>query len=269
MPGITTEITVFTDANTMLNTHAIRDLVKHFQDPVVGVAAGEKRVVSEEKDGIASKSEGIYWKYESFLKSMDSRLHSVIGAAGELYAIRTNLYPDVDPKVIIEDFYISMRIAMGGKVIRYAPDAYAMEKGSISISEEMKRKVRIAAGGLQVILLLYPLLNIFRYGWLSFQYISHRVLRWTLAPLGLLVIFLCSMSLGLMGNTFYLLLFLLQVVFYLLAIAGWILSKRSIKVKLLYLPFYFSMMNYAVYVAFFSLLRGKKFEVWEKAERVS
>jgi len=269
MPYVKTDLVMFSDANTFLNREAVRNLVRHFEDNSVGVVAGEKRVMSEEKDGAAASGEGIYWKYESQLKKWDSRLYSVVGAAGELFAVRTELYKPVDTSIIIEDFYISLKIAMNGKVTRYAPDAYAMEKGSASVGEELKRKIRIAAGGIQAIVLLAPLLNIFRYGILSFQYISHRVLRWTLAPVGLLVVFLSSLYLGLNGSAFYMGLFWAQVVFYVLALLGWFLQNRNIRLKLLFVPYYFSMMNYAVFMGFLRYIRGKQSAVWEKAKRAS
>jgi cellulose synthase/poly-beta-1,6-N-acetylglucosamine synthase-like glycosyltransferase len=269
MPYVKTPLVMFSDANTILNRSAVRNLVKHFEDPKVGVVAGEKRVLSEEKDGAAASGEGLYWKYESQLKKWDSELYSVVGAAGELFAVRTDLFRPVDTSIIIEDFYISLKIAMGGKVTRYAPDAYAMEKGSASVKEELKRKIRIAAGGIQAIVLLRSLLNIFKYGWLSFQYISHRVLRWTLAPVGLIIIFLGSLLLGWMGNSFYMMLFWLQVAFYVMAIVGWVLQNRNIRIKLLFVPYYFSMMNYAVFMGFFRFIRGKQSAVWEKAKRAA
>ncbi len=269
MPFVDTPIVMFSDANTFLNCDAVRNLTKHFEDPSVGVVAGEKRVLSEEKDGAAASGEGAYWKYESQLKKWDSQLYSVVGAAGELFAVRTALYKPVDTSIIIEDFYISLRIAMDGLVTRYAPDAYAMEKGSASVAEELKRKIRIAAGGIQAIMKLLPLLNIFRYGWLSFQYVSHRVLRWTLAPIGLIVVFICSLYLGLQGMHFYMWLFWAQIIFYSLALLGWILQNRNIKMKILFIPYYFTMMNYAVFMGFFRYIRGKQSAVWEKAKRAA
>ena len=269
MPYVDTDLVMFSDANTFLNKEAVRNLLCHFEDESVGVVAGEKRVMSEEKDGAAASGEGIYWKYESQLKKWDSKLYSVVGAAGELFAVRTELYKPVDTSIIIEDFYISLKIAMNGKVTRYAPDAYAMEKGSASVGEELKRKIRIAAGGIQAIVLLAPLLNIFRYGILSFQYISHRVLRWTLAPVGLLVVFFSSLYLGLQGNIFYMGLFWAQVAFYILALLGWFLQNRNIRLKLLFVPYYFSMMNYAVFMGFLRYIRGKQSAVWEKAKRAA
>ena len=188
MKYITSPIVVFSDANTMLNKNAIIEIVKAFSDNEVGCVAGEKRIKSLDKDSASSGGEGIYWKYESSLKNLDSRLNSAVGAAGELYAIRRELFEEMGRETLLDDFILSMRIAMKGYIILYCEKAYAIENGSANINEERKRKIRIAAGGIQSIIMLKELLNIFKYKLLSFQYISHRVLRWSITPLCLLLI---------------------------------------------------------------------------------
>ncbi len=143
---VNTEIIVFTDANTLLNADALVNICRHYADTRVGAVAGEKRVqVDETAD--ATAGEGFYWRYESKLKNWDSELWSVVGAAGELFSVRTNLYEAVSPNSILDDFMISMRIAQKGYRIVYEPEAYATETSSANIKEELKRKVRIAAGG--------------------------------------------------------------------------------------------------------------------------
>jgi len=176
---VDTPLVVFTDANTMLNREAIREIVRAFEDPKVGCVAGEKRIAVQEKDGAAAGGEGIYWKYESTLKALDARLYSAVGAAGELFAVRRELFTVMEPDTLLDDFILSLRIAMQGYKIAYCTQAYAIESGSADMREEQKRKVRIAAGGLQSIWRLRELLNPFRYGVLTFQYVSHRVLSGT------------------------------------------------------------------------------------------
>jgi biofilm PGA synthesis N-glycosyltransferase PgaC len=217
--------------------------------------------------GVQGAGEGAYWKYESTLKRLDARLYSVVGAAGELFSIRTTLYETVPADTIIEDFYLSLRIAMRGHRVAYAPDAYAVEGYSASLGEEWKRKVRIAAGGLQAIGSLPALLNPIRYGLLSFQYISHRVLRWTLAPLLLPLLFLLNARLAVTGSVVYGALFAAQGIFYTMALAGFLLEQLGVSVKVFYIPLYFCVMNGAVYVGGWRLLRGAQSAVWEKAQR--
>ena len=164
MTLVDTPLVVFTDANTMVNREAIREIVLAFQDPKVGCVAGEKRIAVQTKDGAAAGGEGIYWKYESTLKALDARLYSAVGAAGELFAVRRELFEAMEPDTLLDDFILSLRITMKGYTIAYRTNAYAIESGSADMREEEKRKVRIAAGGLQSIWRLRPLLNPFRYG---------------------------------------------------------------------------------------------------------
>ncbi|WP_431431788.1 glycosyltransferase family 2 protein [Bacteroides hominis] len=269
MTLVDTPLVVFTDANTMLNREAIREIVLAFEDPGVGCVAGEKRIAVQEKDGAAAGGEGIYWKYESTLKALDARLYSAVGAAGELFAIRRELFTVMEPDTLLDDFILSLRIAMQGYKIAYCTRAYAIESGSADMGEEQKRKVRIAAGGLQSIWRLRELLNPFRYGVLSFQYISHRVLRWSVAPVLLFALLPLNVAILLMGGSpiWYGTILTLQVLFYILAMGGYYLSARQIKNKLLFIPYYFLFMNINVMKGVNYLRKMKGTGAWEKAQR--
>src|SRR5690606_32991045 len=144
---------------------------------------------------------------------------------------------------VIEDFFLSMRICARGYRFMYEPEATALETASASVEEEWKRKVRICAGGFQAITRMPYLLNPFRYGVLTFQYISHRVLRWTLAPLFLPIILLTNVWLALDGNPLYLTLLAGQLLFYGLALAGRALRDRKVSIKGFFVPYYFVVMN--------------------------
>ena len=266
MSEVTSDLVVFSDANTLLNRESLKILVRHFKNPGVGVVAGEKRILSQEIDDAAGTGEGAYWKYESILKKWDYELNSVMGAAGELYAIRSELYEKVPSDTLIEDFYLSFRIIQMGYKIAYEPQAYALETPSESIGEEFKRKIRIAAGGIQSIVRLKSILNPIKYGLTTFQYFSHRVLRWTLAPFALPVAFISNMLLLHQGSL-YQGLFLFQLVFYLAAVVGYLLEKRQVRWKLLFLPFYFCMMNYAVFAGIKNYMQGSQSVLWAKSKR--
>jgi cellulose synthase/poly-beta-1,6-N-acetylglucosamine synthase-like glycosyltransferase len=136
METVETEITVFTDANTFLNPDAIINICRHYADKTVGAVAGEKRVQVEENADASSAGEGFYWKYESALKKWDSELYSVVGAAGELFSVRTDLYKPIYADTILDDFMISMLIAKQGYRIVYEPTAYATETASANVTEE-------------------------------------------------------------------------------------------------------------------------------------
>lgn len=269
MRHIDTPVVISTDANTLVNTAGVRHLVRHFADAQVGAVAGEKRIRLGERDDASSAGEGIYWRYESALKRWDAELWSVVGAAGELFAFRLEAYEHVPTDTVVEDFYLTMRIAQKGWRVQYAPDAYAVESSSASVQEELKRKVRISAGGLQAVWRLAALLNPFRYGVLTFQYISHRVLRWTLAPLLLPVLLVLNVLLAASGQPFYQAVLVAQVAFYCAAALGYLLERRKLKVKALFVPYYFCVMNYAQYAGFLRFLRGSQSVLWEKAKRAA
>jgi poly-beta-1,6-N-acetyl-D-glucosamine synthase len=269
MKAVKTPIVIFCDANTALNCEAVRNMVRHYQDNTVGGVAGEKRIFKKAEDNASGSGEGLYWKYESFLKKKDSEVYSVVGAAGELFSVRTALYEDPDEQMIIEDFYLSLSIAARGYRFVYEPEACAMETASVSVAEEWKRKVRICAGAFQAMGRLKALLNPFRYGMLSFQYISHRVLRWTLAPLSLPVILLCNLWLALQGSVFYSGVLAAQFGFYMLAALGYAFRDKNVSMKGFFVPYYFMVMNLSVYAGFMRYRKGQQSVVWEKARRAT
>ncbi len=267
MKFVDSEIVVFSDANTTINSDALLKIVRHYNSPAVGGVACEKKVKVQNEDNASGAGEGFYWRYESFLKQQDSDFYSVVGAAGELFSIRTSLFVPIPSDTIIEDFYMTMKIAQSGYVIKYEPQAYAIEEPSFSVAEEYKRKTRIAAGGIQSIVRLASLLNPFKKPALTFLYVSHRVLRWSVAPILLLAIIAISFLLAIKGSWIGLVLIVAQLIFYLLAFVGYLLRNKKVKAKLFYIPFYFTFMNYAVYVGAIRYFRGSQSVVWEKSKR--
>lgn len=272
MKFVKAPLVIFSDSNTILGKEAIAIIVQAFRDPRVGCIAGEKRIVANEMENAAGSGENLYWKFESWVKRMDSELNSAIGAAGELFAIRTELFTEVENDTILDDFIISLRIAQKGYKIAYSPDAYAIETASVNVTEELKRKVRIAAGGLQTTVRLKELLNPFRFGWLSIQYISHKVLRWTIAPIALFALFFVNLILIMKGQgaqwpLFYHFFFYLQAFMYLLAVVGWAFERWKIRFKILFVPFYFTAMNYAAIQGWMRFLKGRQSVRWEKSKR--
>ena len=262
-------ILIFSDANTILNADATRKIASHYSDPSVGGVAGEKKVIaSGENTNEVGAGEGLYWKYESTLKKLDSDFYSVVGAAGELFSLRTELFEAVPENVILDDFIISMQVALKGYRIVYEPGAFAMELPSFSMGDEQKRKVRIAAGGFQAMVMLSSLLKFWRHPKLSFLYISHRLLRWTLSPACLILAFISNAVLYFRtDNSFYAVCFYLQLLFYGMAILARILPKDLPGFKLFKLAYYFVFMNLSVVQGFFRFLRGRQPAAWEKARR--
>ncbi|HCL82387.1 MAG TPA: glycosyl transferase [Chitinophagaceae bacterium] len=267
---VETPYVIFSDANTLLNTSCVREIVKHYIDPRVGGVAGEKKIISKQKDMAAGAGEGIYWKYESLLKKLDSEFYTVVGAAGELFSVKTELFHEAAEDTIIEDFVQSLQICMEGYVIRYEPRAFAVETASATMREEQKRKIRIAAGAFQAMRILKNLFNFRRYPVLSFQYISHRVLRWTLCPISLIVCFISNFLLvHYEAAGFYQVVLLAQIVFYAMAVTGYLFASRNLKIKALYIPYYFLFMNLSVFMGFYRFIRNKQTALWEKAARHS
>ena len=267
MTAVDTDIVVFTDANTFLNKEALLKLARHYANSKVGAVSGEKRVHIEESSD-ATAGEGFYWKYESKLKKWDYELYSVVGAAGELFSVRTELYIPVESDTLLDDFMISMRIAMQGYKIAYDPDAYAMEDSSENLKEELKRKVRIAAGGIQSVIRTKKLFNPFLNPVLSFQYISHRVLRWTITPILMIFVFFLNLYIVIQSaDLLYHIFMLAQIAFYLSAMAGWLLESRQVRIKILFIPYYFVFMNYAMILGMFRYANAGQSVLWDKAKR--
>ena len=252
---VSTEIVMMTDANTMLNPEAIREIVRLMQDPKVGCVSGEKKVMAKSDSDEAAQGEGLYWKYESTLKRLDSELYSAMGAAGELCVIRRQLMTDIPDDTLLDDFVISMEIVRMGYKIAYTSKAFAMEYGSADLHEESKRKRRIAAGGLQSSWRLRSLMNPLRHPVVAFQFVSHRVLRWTITPVCLFALIPLNTIHVLSGEgIIYTIIWILQILFYASALAGMRISK------------YFVFMNLNVFRGMAYLLNNTS-GTWEKAKR--
>ena len=269
MNFVKTPIVIFSDANSMLNKQSIRHIVSEFQNSNVGCVAGEKRIITKNKDNAVNTGEGIYWKYESFIKKYESKINSAVGAVGELFAIRTELYNEIEHDTILDDFIISLRIAQKGYKIKYTPKAFATEGASINIHEELKRKTRIAYGGFQAITRLKGLLNPFKNPFLTFQYLSHKVFRWTLVPISILLLFFTNLYIATNENWngFYTIIFYLQIIFYLFVILGAVLQSKKTNLKFIFAPYYLFIMNLSEVMGLIRFARKKQSVNWERSKR--
>ena len=268
MKYVDTPYVIFSDANSLINKNAVREILKHYADPLVGAVAGEKKIISGDSDNAVGSGESIYWKYESVLKKLDSEFYTVVGAAGELFSVKTRHFHQLAEDIIIEDFVQSLKICMDGYLVRYEPNAYATETASVSIREEQKRKVRIAAGAFQAIFILKKLFNVYKYPLLSFQFISHRILRWTVCPVCLLICFFTNVILVAKDQTgFYGIFLLTQIVFYTIAVTGWLLARQNLRIKAFYIPYYFFFMNLSMFLGFFRFIGGRQPVAWDKSSR--
>ncbi len=268
MDFVKTPFVVFTDANTYLNKDVIKNIMVHFKDEKVGCVAGEKRIFEKEEDTINSSGEGIYWKYESKLRQLDSELNSVIGAAGELFSIRTELYEHVEKDTLLDDFLISMRIAARGYAVRYEPNAYAYEYASATVKDELKRKIRICAGGIQAIFRLSHILNPFKFGILSWQFLGRKVLRWLITPHFFLPVLLINIVLYSIAPIYQYVLFA-QIGMYFWAALGLFFEGQKVGIKGFFVPYYFMVMNYSAIAGMKRFLMGSQSVLWDKAKRAN
>lgn len=269
MKEVRTPVVIFSDANAILNNKCIHKIVKHYENEKIGGVAGEKRILHDHHTSALGEAEGMYWQYESFMKKQDADLFTVVGAAGELFSIRTDLFKEMDNDIVLDDFVISMQVCLQGYRIAYEPEAFSTEAPSASLAEEEKRKVRISAGAYQSIGYLKKALNIFRYPVLCFQYFFRRLLRWTACPWMILLLLVSNFVLADQATPyhFYKWFFYMQLIFYLLALSGWFFVRSGWRTGVLNIPFYFVFMNYCLVKGFFIFLQGNATSVWKKSVR--
>src|SRR6185436_14213322 len=218
--------------------------------------AGEKKIINDQHSSAVGEAEGIYWNYESFMKKQDAAFNTVVGAAGELFSIRTKLFPILNDNIILDDFIISMKICLQGYKIRYEPGAFATEFPSASLTEEKKRKIRISAGAYQSIGYLKSALNFFKYPMLSLQYVSRRLLRWIFCPVMLVVLLAATIVLAIRGSdVFYSIFLYMQLFFYMAAFIGGLIIQSGRRPGILTIPFYFVFMNYCLVKGFIKFMQ--------------
>ena len=265
MKFVESEIVVFNDANTTVGSNALRELVKHYADPRVGGVSGAKGIIVEEHDGAESKGEGLYWRYESAIKKADSDVNSLMGAAGELVSFRSELVQDLANDTILDDFMQSFFVLKQGFEMVYEPAARAEETSSTSIDEELKRKVRIAAGGWQSIVRLTFMFNLFERPIQTWMYLSHRVLRWSATAFSLPFLLVLNLLLWNHGNVFQFLA-VAQGLFYSIALIAHFARSRRLPGPVLAI-YYFCVMNYAVLAGFKRFIFKTQKASWERSAR--
>jgi biofilm PGA synthesis N-glycosyltransferase PgaC len=261
MDMATAEVLVFTDANVIFEKDAIRKLVRHLADPEVGGVTGTVHLV-DGKVGYA-QSEGLYYKLERFIQRAESDFESIVGVDGALYAMKRAVVRHPPRGVVIDDFVISMDVAVRGHRVLYEPDAVAWEDAAPTVEQEFRRKTRVAMGAFQALRNLWgvPTLRTPR---LVFSYAGHKLFRW-IAPWALVAVLLSSAALAPRGG-FYAALFAAQAVAYALAAVGLLVpaarARRAVAV-----PFYFVLMNAAFAWGFVKAVRGTGRGTWTKVDR--
>ncbi|MFQ5750685.1 MAG: glycosyltransferase family 2 protein [bacterium] len=256
MKMIDSDIVVFSDANAIYHPDAITKLVRNFNDPTVGAVSGDAQFVNDKTS--IRQAVKLYYKYERFLQKKETELNSLVGADGAIFAIRRQLFEPVPSDIILDDFVIPMRIAKKGLRVVYEEDAKAFEAAPSGLREEFNRKIRLIAGAVQAFKLKLGRPG-FREVPLSFSYISHKVIRWLVPVLGIVLYF---SNLFLIESLLYSTLFFAQTVILVLALVG---SRYSSTVFAV--PFYLVFNNLAMLIGLWKGVFDKQSVKWTRFER--
>jgi len=260
LPKCQGEIIVLTDANGMFKKDALLKLVRNFADPRIGCVSGELKYINPQETSIG-ESEGIYWRYEIFIKKLESKIQSILGANGSIYALRKELYSPIS-KYRGDDFELPIRVAQQGYGVVWEPEAISEEEVYPETIKEFKRKVVIIGWHFRGAFILLKESFKKNQPLLVFQLISHKILRWLI---GFFLVFIFLSNILLLDNPFYSILFIGQIIFYSLAIFGYFLDKKRKKLnKLVNLAYYFCMVNLAALVGVIKGILGKQKPTWEK-----
>ncbi len=254
------ELVVFSDANAMYDADALRKLARNFADPAVGAVVGESTYSAPEAE--SQRSEGLYWRYEVAIKRLESGIGSVVGGDGAIYAIRRRLYVPMTPDAL-SDFVNPLQIVGQGHRCIYDGDSRSIERAAESFEKEFRRKVRIVNRAWRAMLKMRNLLNPLRFGLMSWELLSHKVLRW-LMPFFLLGVLAANVAL-VTSARLYALTLGLQVAFYLLALLGWVWRRRRKLPAIVSVPFYFCLVNVAAALGICEALAGRTYTVWATA----
>ncbi len=257
------DIVILSDANTEIDSDAVHHLVRWFSDPTVGAVCG-RLVLTDHITG--NNVDGLYWKYETFLKLCEARLGALLGANGAIYAIRRDLYLPISPKTIVDDFVIPLLAKQRSNCrILYETKAIAREETAVDVSAEFHRRSRIGAGGFQAIGMLWRMLDP-RRGWVAFSFLSHKVLRW-LCPFFLIGMLATNLALVVLGKPLYAGLLVGQILFYLIAAISAVVPGHHRYLKFIKLTTMFASMNIALLFGFWRWLGGTQKGVWRRTIR--
>lgn len=258
----TGDVIIFSDATTVYEKDAIRKLIRNYNDPEVGAVSGRYEYMNPTGASVGTGSI-LFWKYENFIKSMQTRIRTITGCCGCIYSVRKAAYVPL-PGDIISDLVEPLMVIQRGYRVVFEQEAVAYEETTEKSQEEFRMRIRVITRAMRGIFYARGLLNPFRFPFVAFQLFSHKVLRW-LIPfflIGLLVV-----NAFLLDKQFYVMTFALQVAFYLLALAGLAADRAGKKFKLAAVPLYFCIVNTASLIAFFKTLAGQKMVTWETVRK--
>jgi cellulose synthase/poly-beta-1,6-N-acetylglucosamine synthase-like glycosyltransferase len=259
----TGDVVIFSDATTFYERSAIRNIVRNYADPSVGAVSGryEYRNPTGAPIGFGSV---LFWAYENKIKRAQTSIRTITGCCGCIYSVRKELYEPL-PADIISDLCEPLKILEKGYRIVFEPEAIAYEETTERTSEEFSMRVRVVTRGMRGLLYMRKLFNPFQFGFISFQLFSHKVLRWMVPVLAMLLLLV---NFGLLGQWwFYDMIFLLQLAFYGAALLGFLAERYNIALKIVTVPLYFVTVNAAAVVAMYRVWKGHKAVTWETVRR--
>jgi len=262
-PTLTGDILLFSDAGSLYRPDTLRKLVNNFADPDVGLVGGRIRYVNPDATSVA-QGEGLYWRYEVFLRAAESRIGSAMVVSGAVYAIRRQLYRPVADH-LPDDFMSPLNVLDQGKRVIYEVETEILERMATSARAEMETKIRIVSRNFAALMRMKHLLNPLRNPLVAIQLLSHRLLRWFVLPAAVVQLGGCALA---VGDPLYGALLAGQVLFYLLAAAGYLMDRSGWRSRLAYLPYYFVVVNLSAALGVLRSLAGRSSAgVWEPVER--
>ncbi|MDX2031940.1 MAG: glycosyltransferase family 2 protein [Blastocatellia bacterium] len=253
------EILVFSDATTMYQSDVIHKIVRNFADPTVGCVGGQLIYVDGQASAVGKGCRS-YWDYEKFLKHCESNLGSLIGVSGCLYAVRRSCQAKLASDMI-DDFVIATEIHLQGLRTVYEPEAISMEDTNHRRQDEWRMRVRVIEQTMRVLHRYRQVLSLPKHGAFAFQLICHKLMRY-LVPV-LLAIALVANWFAMNGSALFKYIFAAHAGFYTLALIGWIGDRFKIRMGLVAIPYYFTILNLATVHAFLKFVRGQSYVVWE------
>jgi cellulose synthase/poly-beta-1,6-N-acetylglucosamine synthase-like glycosyltransferase len=253
------EIIVFSDAASMYDTKAVRKMVRNYADPSVGAVSGMYNYIKEGSSA-AGLATIVFWKLENFIKSRQTKIKTITGCCGCIYSLRRELYTDLPPE-IISDLVEPLMILKKGYRIVFEPEALALEETAGDSKDEFKMRIRVIVRGMNGMLFVRDLFNPRKYPFVALQLISHKLMRW-MVPVFIITAFLTNAILA-TQEALYAFLFLLQIIFYGLAITGFFMEKKGVHKMVFYLPLYFCIVNLASLISMFKVMKKQNIVTWQ------
>ncbi len=253
------EIVVFSDAASMYEPNAVQAIVKNYADPTVGAVSG--MYTYEDKEGTsAGLGTILFWRLENFIKSRQTKIKTITGCCGCIYSVRKTLYTELPPD-IISDLVEPLTILQKGYRIVFEPEARAIEETAGATKDEFRMRVRVIVRGMNGMLFVRRLFNPKKYPFVSFQLISHKLLRWLVSVFAIIVF--VSNAMLVTTSWFYALLFICQIAFYSSAVVGYYKEQKGIHKPIFYLPLYFCTVNLAALISMFKVLKKENMVTWQ------